>query len=88
MFQKHWAYEYIVPIYNSPDLETILTKAGIKFEKKGVKRKAEYIKIFPTDKKYSNREGVELKSFAENLSKIQETNLHNSIYDCLTADSN
>lgn len=44
MFQKHWAYEYIVPIYNSPDLETILTKAGIKFEKKGVKRKAEYIK--------------------------------------------
>lgn len=88
MFQKHWAYEYIVPIYNSPDLETILTKAGIKFEKKGVKRKAEYIKIFPTDKKYSNREGVELKSFAENLSKISETNLHNFIYHCLSADVN
>ena len=84
MFKQHWAYEHIVPIFNTPDLESVLVKAGIKFEKKGSKRKKEYIKIFPTDKKYSNREGIELKSFAENLEKVQETNLHNFIQFCLS----
>ncbi|MCI9441328.1 MAG: hypothetical protein HFH15_08885 [Ruminococcus sp.] len=84
MFKQHWAYEHIVPIFNTPDLESVLVKAGIKFEKKGSKRKKEYIKIFPTDKKYSNREGIELKSFAENLEKVQETNLHHFIQFCLS----
>ncbi len=83
MFKTHWAYEYIVPIFNTPDLEAVMVKAGIKFEKKGIKRKKEYIKIFPTDKKYSNRESIELKSFAEHLSKVQETNLHEFIKYCL-----
>ena len=84
MFKQHWAYEHIVPIFNTPDLESVLVKAGIKFEKKGSKRKKEYIKIFPTDKKYSNREGIELKSFAENFEKVQETNLHHFIQFCLS----
>lgn len=88
MFKTHWAYDYIVPIFNIPDLEAIMVKAGIKFEKKEVKRKTEYIKIFPTDKRYSNREGIELKSFAENLSKVQETNLHNFIQYCLAVNKN
>ncbi len=52
MFRNHWLYPYIVPIFNSPNLENILEKAKIKFEKKGKERKKEYIKIFPTDSKY------------------------------------
>ncbi len=84
MFKQHWAYEHIVPIFNTPDLESVLVKAGTKFEKKGAKRKKEYIKTFPTDKKYSNREGIELKSFAENLEKVQETSLHHFIQFCLS----
>lgn len=83
MFRKHWAYEYIVPIYDSPDLENVMVKAGIKFQKKGVERKKEYIKIFPTDKKYKVGEGVELRKFAKDLEKVNETNLDEFINFCL-----
>ena len=83
MFRKHWAYEYIVPIYDSPDLENVMVKAGIKFQKKGVERKKEYIKIFPTDKKYKVGEGIELQKFAKDLEKVNETNLDKFINFCL-----
>lgn len=46
MFKNHWAYDYIVPIYNSPELETVMVKAGIKFEKKGDERKKSISKSF------------------------------------------
>ena len=79
LFKGHWAYDYIVPIFNSPDLENTMVKAGIKFEKKGDERKKEYIKIFPTDKKYMKNESLELSSFAKNLSMINETNMESFI---------
>ena len=40
-----------------------MVKAGVKFEKKGIDRKKEYIKIFPTDKKYKLNESIELHEF-------------------------
>lgn len=83
MFKGHWAYEYIVPIYDSPDLENVMVKAGIKFEKKGVERKKEYIRIFPTCKKYQGQEGVELKSFADNLRRVKSTNMEEFVDFCL-----
>ena len=83
LFKGHWAYDYIVPIYNSPDLENVMVKAGIKFEKKGDERKKEYIKIFPTDKKYLKNESIELDSFAKNLTKVNETNMENFIEYCI-----
>lgn len=86
MFKAHWAYDYIVPIFNTPNLENVMVKAGIKFEKKGAERKKEYIRIFPTDKKYSNREGVELKTFAENLEEVKETNLYEFVQCCLAVN--
>ena len=86
MFKNHWAYEYIVPIYDSPDLENVMVKAGIKFEKKGVERKKEYIRIFPTSKKYQGKEGIELESFANNLRKVKETNMDEFVEFCLNVD--
>ena len=83
LFKGHWAYDYIVPIFNSPDLENTMVKAGIKFVKKGDERKKEYIKIFPTDKKYMKNESVELSSFAKNLSIIKETNMEYFINYCI-----
>ena len=83
LFKGHWAYDYIVPIFKSPDLENTMVKAGIKFEKKGDERKKEYIKIFPTDKKYMKNESVELSSFAKNLSIIKETNMEYFINYCI-----
>ncbi|TKZ15846.1 hypothetical protein EZH24_13855, partial [Brachyspira catarrhinii] len=44
MFKNHWAYNYIVPIYNDDNLENVLIKATIEVE-----NKKDYIKIFPTD---------------------------------------
>lgn len=83
LFEGHWAYDFIYPIFNSPELETIMVKAGIKFEKKGDERKKEYIKIFPTDKKYLHNEGVELHEFSNKLKAISDTNLNMFIDHCL-----
>lgn len=72
MFKKHWAYEYIVPIFDSPDLESVLVKANIKFEKKGMERKKEYIKIFPTEQKYISMNFLDIfkKNDVSNLTGI------------------
>lgn len=83
MFRKHWAYDYIVPIYNSPELESVLTKANIPFEKKGTERKKEYIKIFPTSPKYEKRETIELQDFCDNLRKVNSTNMNKFVEFCL-----
>lgn len=85
MFKTHWAYEYIVPIFDSPDLESVLVKANIKFEKKGMERKKEYIKIFPTEQKYISRENIELKKFCDDLSKVKDTNMNEFIEFCLSS---
>lgn len=84
LFKGHWAYNHIYPIFNSPELETIMEKAGVKFEKKGEERKKEYIKIFPTDRKYINKEKVELEQFSAKLKQISETNLNEFIDFCLS----
>ncbi len=82
-FKGHWAYDYILPIFNSPNLENVMVKAGIKFEKKGDERKKEYIKIFPTDKKYLKNESIELDSFSKDLITIKETNMEKFINYCI-----
>ena len=43
MFDGHWLKDYIVPIYNDPNLEETMKKASIPINKK-----KEYITIFPT----------------------------------------
>lgn len=88
MFQNHWAYNYIVPIYNSPNLEKVLEKCNIKFEKKGEKRKTEYIKIFPTDKKYAGKETIQLENFKNSLEKNNCTNMNEFIQFCLNLINN
>jgi len=83
MFKKHWLYDYIQPIYNSGNLEEVLEKAGIKFEKTGNDRKKEYLKIFPTSSKYRGKEQIDLKEFAKKLTKVKTTNLEDFIFFCL-----
>lgn len=83
MFKKHWAYDNIVPIYNSQNLEDVLTKAKIPFEKKGDKRKKEYIKIFPTDKKYERSDEIQIKDLKEKLKGVKNTNLDEFLEFCL-----
>lgn len=83
MFKNHVLYGHIVPIYNTPELETVLTNSGITFTKKGVDRKSEYIRIFPTDKKYEKNDVVQLEEFHDNLKKCKTTNFNEFIKFCL-----
>lgn len=54
-------------------------------EKKGMERKKEYIKIFPTEQKYISRENIELKKFCDDLSKVKDTNMNEFIEFCLSS---
>lgn len=83
MFKGHWAYDYIVPIYNIPELETVLTEAKVPFTKTGVKRKKEYIKLFPTDPKYTKTDEVQIKELLNKLKKQKNTNLNDFLDFCL-----
>lgn len=69
MFEDHWLYDQIIPINNSPELESVLTKAGITFKKKGDKRKTEYIDIFPTSKDCSKSDFKQIEEFYLSLKK-------------------
>ena len=69
MFRDHWAYKYIVPIYNTPELESVLEMAHIPFKKVGNKRKEEYVKIFPTDPKYEKSDEIQILELLNNLKK-------------------
>jgi hypothetical protein len=83
MFKKHWAYDYIVPIYQSPELETVLNKCGVPFEKKGKDRKKEYVTIFPTDKKLQKSDSMQVQELAEMVRSHPQTNLDELLDFCL-----
>lgn len=83
MFKDHWAYNYIVPIYNIPELESVLEKAKIPFKKTGDKRKKEYIKIFPTDPKYEKSDEIQIQELLNILKKQNNTNLDEFLDFCL-----
>ncbi len=83
MFKNHWAYKHIVPIYNIPELESVLEMANIPFKKSGVKRKKEYIKLFPTDSKYEKTDEIQIRELLNKLKKQQNTNLDEFLDFCL-----
>lgn len=65
------------------NLEAILTKAKVPFTKSGIKRKKEYIKLFPTDDRYGKTDVVQIEDLAKHLSKIKETNFNEFLEFCL-----
>lgn len=83
MFKDHWAYKYIIPIYNIPELESVLQMANVPFKKTGDKRKKEYIKIFPTDSKYEKTDEIQIKDLFNALKKQKNTNLYEFLNFCL-----
>lgn len=87
MFEGHWAYKHIVPIYNVPELETVLEMAKIPFKKTGDKRKKEYIKIFPTDPKYEKTDEIQIKELLQALKKQKNTNLNEFLDFCLKSSN-
>lgn len=84
MFKTHWANEYIVPIYNNRNLEDVAKKIGIEIQKK-----SEYIKIFPTDRKYIQQSNdlIQVEEMAKTLKKYSITNLDEFFEYCLNCTS-
>lgn len=85
LFKNHWAYKYSVPIHNTPELETILTKAKVPFKKVGKNRKKEYIKLFPTNDKYGKSDAISIEELMKNLSTVKDTNFEEFFQFCLEA---
>lgn len=72
MFNGHPLYDYIVPIYNDPNLEKTIEDLGINIDKK---QKAKgYIRIFPHNKGDLDIHTAE--KFADKLKSCKGSNLH------------
>lgn len=77
MFSKHWMYDYIVPIYNEPDLEKTMEKAKIP-----IMKKQDYILIFPTNK--GDLDVKIAREFLDTLRDCECSNLDKYVEYCLS----
>ena len=76
MFKSHWLYPYIVPIYNSPNLEQTMKEANIPIEKK-----SEYIQLFPTN--HGDLDLNKAKFFLESLKRCKNSNMSVYVERCI-----
>ncbi|WP_456059448.1 hypothetical protein [Brachyspira pilosicoli] len=86
MFKNYWAHKYIVPIYNIRNLEDVLIKSEVinKNTIKNKRDKKDYIKIFPTDDKYTKSDTIQIEEFYQKLLKVKNiSNMHEFIKFCL-----
>lgn len=80
MFKQHWAYNYIVPIFNNPDLESVLKKSGINISKNKMK---DYIKLFPLYPDYSKSDVIQVEELYQLLCNNSSTNMDDFLKFCL-----
>ena len=73
MFKDHWAYDYIVPIFNTRNLEDVLLKAKIIDETFDDKR--EYAKIFPINNNANMQDIEQIRNISNTLKPIPTTNM-------------
>lgn len=76
MFKDHWLAPYIVPIYNSPNLEQTMKEANIKIVKK-----TDYIEIFPTNHGDANLS--QIQGLLKKLQACHSSNFHCYIQRCI-----
>lgn len=80
LFAQHWLKDYIIPIYNEPNLEHTMKQAGIE-----VQKKKDYIQIFPTN--HGDLDVAMAKDFLQKLKKYSCTNLDEYVEYCLSLNS-
>ncbi len=73
MFKGHWTYDYIVPIYNTQNLEDVLLKA--KIIDKTFEDKKEYDKIFSVNNNASIEDIEQIQNMYNILKPITDTNM-------------
>lgn len=86
MFEGHWMYDYIVPIYNSPSLEDVLLDVGIMAKRISDSEKGTYYeKIFPINSKpLSNDTMCEVETFKSKVANCKKTNILVFVDYCLS----
>ena len=78
MFENHPLYKYIVPIFNTPNLEDVLVKSGIMPKKISDKEKGQYyLKTFPISNNVNKNMNAyeEIVLLCEKVKKVRETNM-------------
>jgi len=80
MFKNHWAYDYIEPIYNHPNLDMIVQGCGLAIIKD---KNRDYLKIFPIDHDYQNSDAIQIEELTTKFSKDKNTNLDKFLEYCL-----
>ena len=80
-----WHYK-IVPVYNSPNLEEVMIKAGIMTKRISDSQKGSYYsKVFPINQEpFSNDTLKQIQSLSNKLQGVKETNLLEYIDYCLS----
>lgn len=76
MFSGHWLCRYIVPIYNSPNLEQTMKEAGIE-----IKKKKDYVTLFPTN--HGDLDLEQAKKLRAKLAKCNSTNMDEYLKYCI-----
>ena len=76
MFSNHWLYNYIVPIYNDPNLEKSMRQARI-----NIIKKKDYIQIFPTN--HGDLDLQIAQDFSHTLKYCKRTNLEEYVQYCI-----
>lgn len=76
MFKGHWLYPYIVPIYNSPNLEQTMKDAKIP-----VVKKTDYISLFPTN--HGDLDLSKTEKLQQKLKVCKSTNLDAYLQYCI-----
>lgn len=86
LFDNSCLKDYIVPIFNSPDLETVMIKAGIMTKRIPDSQKGSfYSKIFPINQDpFTNDTLDQIKLFSDKLANVKETNLLEYVDYCLS----
>lgn len=91
IFKSHWAYEYIVPIFNDKNLEDALKECNVSYEKKEFKdKKMNYVKVFPIVNKFRQKktERTEVEEFRNLIKDSKRTNLKKMLDYCTNNNVN
>ena len=86
LFENSCLKEYIVPIYNSPNLEEVMIKAGIMAKRISDSQKGSYYsKVFPINEDPVTQDTLEqVRLFSDKLRNVRETNLLEYVDYCLS----
>lgn len=78
IFKKHWLRDYIVPIYNTGNLEDVLKRANWPCPDK----KKDYCRVFPV--KRGEHDIEQVRMFCESMYRVRSiSNLHLFIQSCI-----